>query len=70
MAQSNRGDRPSPIEIEKYLKGFDYPAEKEDLVRHAESQGAPAEVLEILNKLPGGEYGRPTDVTKAMKEAA
>ena len=68
MAQ--QGNRPSPIEIEKYLKGFDYPAAKEDLVRHAQGQGAPGDVLEILNKLPEGEYVGPTDVTKAMKEAA
>jgi Protein of unknown function (DUF2795) len=59
----------SPIEVEKYLKGEDYPAKKEELVRHAQEQGAPSEVLQALKKLPEQKmFQKPTDVVKAISE--
>ncbi|WDF32195.1 DUF2795 domain-containing protein [Arthrobacter agilis] len=55
---------PSPIDIQKALGGMDYPASKEDLVRHAEGKSAEDSVLETLKNLPEREYDSPTDVNK------
>jgi hypothetical protein len=33
------------IEVQKFLGGVDYPAGRDDLVRHAEQQGAPDDVV-------------------------
>jgi Protein of unknown function (DUF2795) len=32
-------DKPNPIQMQKFLAGVDYPASRDDLVRHAESEG-------------------------------
>lgn len=64
----NSGDKPNPIEIQKHLKGMDYPASKGDLVEHAREQNAPEEVTSVLESLPDRDYGKPTDVTKAVGE--
>jgi hypothetical protein len=55
---------PSPIDIQKALGGMDYPASKEDLVKHAQDKGADDAVLETLNNLADREYDSPTDVNK------
>lgn len=55
---------PSPIDIQKALGGVDYPASKEDLVKHAKDKGADGTVLETLENLPDREFDSPTDVTK------
>lgn len=55
----------SPANVQSHLKGVDYPARKEDLIRKARENGAPDEVMDILQKLPGEEYGGPQDVMKA-----
>jgi hypothetical protein len=52
------------IDVQKHLKGMDYPAKKEDLVRHAEQQGAPEEILALLEELPERTYDSPAEVTK------
>jgi hypothetical protein len=59
----------SPIEVEKYLKGVDYPAKKQDLMKRAEANSAPREVVETLKKIPEETFQKPTDVTKAISQA-
>lgn len=57
----------NPISVQKYLKGMDYPASKDELVDHAEEQGADKEVLDLLEQLPDDEeYETPADVSKAI----
>lgn len=56
----------TPIEIQKFLKGVDYPAAKEDLVQHAEDQGADENVLSILEEIADQEYETPAEVSKAI----
>lgn len=58
----------NPREVEKSLKGIDYPAKKQDLVKHAQQQGASQEVLQTIKDLPQEDYNGPTDVTKAIGE--
>jgi Protein of unknown function (DUF2795) len=56
----------SPIDIQKALSGMDYPARKEDIVRHAEQNGADPEVLDALKKIPDREYEGPSGVSSAV----
>jgi hypothetical protein len=58
----------SPVEVEKSLKGVDYPAKKEDLIKHAQQQGANQDVLETLKELPEENFQSPIDVSKAIGE--
>ncbi len=56
----------NPIELQKALGGMDYPASKEDLVKHAEGNDADEDVLSFLRDLPDREYETPADVNKEM----
>src|SRR5579884_3539038 len=49
----------SPIQVQKYLKGIDYPASKDDLVNKAQANGAPEEVMRVLQQLPGDRFDGP-----------
>jgi hypothetical protein len=55
----------SPIDIQKALS-MDYPASKEDIVRHAEQQGGDKEVVEALKKIEDREYEGPSGVSSAV----
>jgi hypothetical protein len=41
-----------PAHVETYLKGINYPARKEVLLQKARANGAPGEVMDLLQKLP------------------
>ena len=56
----------NPVQVEKFLKGVDYPATKEDLIRHAQQQGADQQVLETLKQLPDRTFDGPSGVNKAI----
>ncbi|HEX3640342.1 MAG TPA: DUF2795 domain-containing protein [Ktedonobacteraceae bacterium] len=58
----------SPAEVEKFLKGVDFPAKKDDLVKHVKQESQ--QVLEVLQKLPNETFNKPTDVAKAIGEVA
>ncbi|MBD2358271.1 DUF2795 domain-containing protein [Tolypothrix sp. FACHB-123] len=63
MAKAN------PIFVQKYLKGMDYPASTEELIQHAQEQGADEDVLSILEELPEDEeFESPTDLSEALGE--
>ncbi len=54
-----------PAELQKYLKGVDYPASKEDLVSAAEENDAPEDVIDALQDLTEDEFDDPTAVQQA-----
>lgn len=58
----------SPANVQAHLKGIHYPASKEDLISTAKRNGAPREILAILEQMPEGELGGPQDVMKAYSE--
>ncbi|MEI2582761.1 DUF2795 domain-containing protein [Scytonema sp. PRP1] len=58
----------NPIQLQKHLKGVDYPASKEQLIQHAQKQGADDTAISVLNELPDQEYESPTDVSEAVGE--
>jgi len=58
----------NPIQVQKYLKGADYPARKGELIKLAERNNAPDQVFETLSNIPEKEYISPAHVTKAIGE--
>ncbi|MBN3905766.1 MAG: DUF2795 domain-containing protein [Nostoc sp. NMS1] len=63
MAKAN------PVEMQKHLKGVDYPAVKKDLIKHAKKQGADKEIISLLEKLPDDEeFDSPADLNKTIGE--
>lgn len=65
MAKSNQ---PYAIEVEKYLKGFQFPATRKDFVDRASSNEGPGEVLTILQEMPEQDYDSPVEVAKVVSE--
>jgi hypothetical protein len=57
---------PSPIDIQKALSGMDYPASKDEIVRHAEQNGADEEILDALRGIDDREYEGPSGVSSAV----
>jgi len=53
------------VEIEKALKGMNYPASKQDLVQKAKQNNASQDVIQTIEKLPQDQFNSPTDVQKA-----
>jgi hypothetical protein len=58
----------NPKEVEKHLKGVQYPAKKEDLVNQAQKEGASKDIVDALRHMPGQTFDRPTDVARAIGE--
>jgi hypothetical protein len=54
----------SPIDIQKALKGMDYPAAKQQILEHA--KGGDKDVLEALQKIDDREYEGPSGVSAAV----
>lgn len=59
-------DTPNPIQIQKFLGGIDYPADKSTILDTAKDQGADDAVLDALNGIPDKEYDSPTAVSEAV----
>ena len=56
----------SPVNVTHHLKGIDFPAEKDDLVEQAKSNGAPSDVMEAIEAMPEQTYGTMADVMKGF----
>ncbi|GAB3210343.1 DUF2795 domain-containing protein [Marinactinospora thermotolerans] len=52
--------------VERALSDLDYPAGKDEVVRHAEQGDAPQEVLRALRALPLGEYANTAEVLRSL----
>jgi hypothetical protein len=57
----------SVTDVQKALKGADYPASAEELAELADSNGAPDDLVESLRSKDSQEFDSPDDVMKAMK---
>ena len=51
----------------QYLRGADYPANKEQIISTAESNGAPEELLDRIGTLDRPEYGEEEDVIAELR---
>jgi hypothetical protein len=58
----------NPIQLQKHLKGINYPVRKADLIDCAKNEGADETVLSTLEQLPDQEYETPTEVSQAIGE--
>ena len=59
-------DMPNPIEVQKHLKGMDYPVSKDTILSTAKDSGADSNVIQALEALPDKEYDSPTAVSSAV----
>ncbi len=56
----------SPIDIQKALGGMEYPATKEEIVKHARDKGGDSDVIEALEKIEDRQYDGPSGVSAAV----
>lgn len=56
----------NPIQVQKYLKGVDYPCSKNELVNKAKGEGADNNVIETLKEMPMNQFNSPNDVAQAI----
>jgi uncharacterized protein DUF2795 len=56
----------TPIQVQTYLKGVDYPTGKHGLLARAQAAGADGSVLETLTHLPEQRYASPIEVSRAL----
>ncbi len=61
-------ERANPIQVQKFLKGVDYPASKRQLIEHARRQGADETVIETLEHIPMERFESPNDVAEGIGE--
>ncbi|MER5456640.1 DUF2795 domain-containing protein [Micromonospora sp. NPDC002389] len=55
----------SYADVLQYLSSLDYPAGKDDVVREAEREGAPPDVVQALRALPPVDYANSTEVARS-----
>lgn len=58
----------NPIQLQKFLKGVDYPASKGALIENAKKMGADENVCNSLEQLPDEEFEAPIDVSQALSK--
>ena len=58
----------NPVQLQKFLGGVDYPARRDELVAHAEHQGADEPVLDALRRIEDREYNGPNAVSAAVSD--
>ena len=56
------GEKVSASRLAMYMKGINFPADKQMLVNKAKSNGAPDNVMEFMNRLPEKQYNRANEV--------
>lgn len=59
-------ENPTPIELQKYLGGVDYPASREDLVSRARDNGAPDTLVSALESAGEDTFDSPAAVSRAV----
>lgn len=56
--------------ISQYLKGANFPADRDELQRTAKRNGAPTDVVDSINRLPNQRFNTENDVTNAFNQVA
>ena len=54
-------------DVQKALKGVDYPASRDDLASHAEGNGADRELVDALRNMSKDSFDGPNAVMKELK---
>ena len=66
MAHNTETTIPTPIQVQKFLGGVDYPADRDSLVERASENGADEKVLTALNQMSEKTHNSPNDVSEAL----
>ncbi|HXK61983.1 MAG TPA: DUF2795 domain-containing protein [Acidobacteriota bacterium] len=56
----------NPIQLQKYLKGIDYPVRQQQIIQTARQNKADANIIETLEQLPDREYANPAEISKEI----
>lgn len=56
----------NPTQVQKFLGGIDYPANKDMLMDAARSRGADENVMQTIQDLPYDNFNSPNDVSEAI----
>ncbi len=59
----------NPVDVQKNLKGADYPASGEELASTAKSNDAPDDLIEQLRSLGDENFSGPDQVMAALKRS-
>ncbi|HZZ62849.1 MAG TPA: DUF2795 domain-containing protein [Roseiarcus sp.] len=59
----------SPANVSHHLRGLNFPAHKQDLMRQATNNGADPSVMEVIEAMPDDNYETMADVMKGYGEA-
>jgi len=54
--------KPTTAEAAEFLRGIDFPADKNKVVQYARDHKAPDNLLQILDKMPEAQYTSMADV--------
>jgi Protein of unknown function (DUF2795) len=54
------------IDVQKHLKGMDYPATRDEVVAKAEENGAGDDIVEQLRSMSADRFTGPDDVMEAL----
>lgn len=60
----------NPIELQKHLKGMDYPASKQAVIQQAERNDAPEDRIQALEGMDKETFDGPSAVQEAVKSAS
>lgn len=61
------GHKISPVEVNTYLEGLDYPADRNDLYEWARYSGAPQDILQALRAIEDRTYDSIDDVIRTVQ---
>ncbi len=65
---SLQSEKVSAAQLQLYLKGINYPANKQKIVQTAKSNNAPDNVMSFLNRLPDRNYTAPTEIEEEFSK--
>lgn len=57
----------NPQDIQKYLQGINFPAEKQDVASQAEGNGAPQGIVDKIKNAAQQKFGGPQEVIQAVQ---
>ena len=60
----------NPIEVQKHLKGMEYPASKEAVVERARENGADDALIQAIENIDWKEFRGPDDVMEALGQTS
>ena len=67
MKKTSQGeDRVNPVQVQRFLKGLDYPVSKQEVINYAKKHGADQRVIETLERMEDQTFDMPADISQAI----